>query len=75
MASYSKTHWWSRWEVQHQVLQQFGDVESFLREHDISPATHTKLLDSLSDPQQFAMLKDKLAAVVDIGSYFCESYI
>ena len=61
--------------MQHQVLQQFGDVESFLREHDISPATHTKLLDSLSDPQQFAMLKDKLAAVVDIGSYFCESYI
>ena len=55
MASYSKTHWWSRWEVQHQVLQQFGDVESFLREHDVSPATHTKLLDSLSDPQQFAI--------------------
>ena len=29
--------------MQHQVLQQFGDVESFLREHDISPATCTKL--------------------------------
>ena len=54
--------------MQHQVLQQFGDVESFLREHDISPVTHTKLFDILSDPQQLAMLKVELAAVVDIGS-------
>lgn len=33
MSSYSNTHWWSRWEVQHQVLQQFGDVEPFLQQH------------------------------------------
>ena len=26
MASYSETRWWSRWEVFHQVVQQFGDV-------------------------------------------------
>ena len=25
MATFSKTRWWSRWEVLHQVLQQFGD--------------------------------------------------
>ena len=73
MSSYSKTRWWSRWEVQHQVLQQFGDVEPFLREHDISPATRTKLLDILSDPQQLVMLKVELAAVVDIGSYFVKA--
>ena len=48
-------------------------VESFLREHDISPATRTKLLDILSDPQQLAMLNVELATVVDIGPYFVKA--
>ena len=26
MASYSKTQWWSRWEVYYQIVVQFGDV-------------------------------------------------
>ena len=30
MATYSKTHWWSKWEIMHQVLVQFGDVQAFL---------------------------------------------
>lgn len=30
MATYSETRWWSRWEVYHQVLVQFGDVTPFL---------------------------------------------
>ena len=30
MATYSKTRWWSRWEVMHQIFQQFNDVEPFL---------------------------------------------
>ena len=70
MSSYSNTRWWSRWEVQQQVLQQFGDVELFLARHeDIGPATRTKLLDVLHGPQLIP-LKVELAAVVDIGSYF-----
>lgn len=36
-ASYSETCWWSRWEVFHQIAQQFGDVHPFLQEQmDIS---------------------------------------
>jgi len=27
--SYSATSWWSRWEVYHQLLLLFGDVELF----------------------------------------------
>ena len=51
MPSYSKTQWWSRWELMHQLLQQFGDVEPFLRGHsDVCPNTPTKLMQILSDP-------------------------
>ena len=31
MISYSATRWWSRWEVLHQLLLQFSDVELFLQ--------------------------------------------
>ena len=34
MASYSETRWWSRWEVYHQILLQFGDVTPFLERHN-----------------------------------------
>ena len=71
MSSYSNTRWWSRWEVQNQILQQFGDVEPFLQQHeDISPATRTKILALLRNPQELLSLKLELAAVVDIGSHF-----
>lgn len=30
MRSYSNTRWWSKWEVQKQVYEYFGDVVSFL---------------------------------------------
>ena len=51
MANFSKTRWWSRWEVLHQVLQQFGDVVLFLNTNtDISPATYLiQLLEIFSD--------------------------
>ena len=51
MSSYSKTRWWSRWEVMNQVLVQFGFVEPFLqRNEDIGPSTRTKLPEILTDP-------------------------
>ena len=60
--------------MMHQVLQQFRDVEPFLSRHrDISPATHTKLLNTLSDPQQLLQLKSELAAIIDIGSYYTKA--
>ena len=71
MSSYSTTRWWSRWEVQNQVLKQFGDVEPFLQQHeDISPATRTKLLALLRNPQELLALKVELAAVIDVGYHF-----
>lgn len=74
MATSSKTRWWSRWEVLHQVLQQFGDVEPFLHNNpDISPATRSKLLQILSDPLENSRLKVELAVVIDLGKHFVEA--
>ena len=54
-----------------QVFQMFGDFQPFLTHHvDASPATHSKLLNILNDPQQLLLLKSELAAVIDIGSFF-----
>ena len=48
MASYCKTRWWSRWEILHQLMVQFGDIEPFLSAHsDIGPSLRSKLLDIL----------------------------
>ena len=70
MSCYSKTLWWSKWELMNQLHQQFGDVGPFLKDHsDVCPATHTKLMQIRSAPQQVTLLKLELAAVVDIGSY------
>lgn len=56
------------------LVQQFGDVELFLRDHDdIGLSTHKKLLDIASQPQKMALLKLELATVVDIGSYFVKA--
>ena len=74
MATYSHTQWWSRWEIMQQVLEQFGDVEPFLRENpDLSTATRAKLLEILLNPQQLLILKVELAAVVDIGVHFVKA--
>ena len=78
MATLSKTHWWSRWEVLHKVLEQFGDVELFLRNKvrnnvDISPATRSKLIEILSDQQKCSLLKVELAVVSDLGEHFVKS--
>ena len=74
MATYSKTRWWSRWEIMQQVLEQFGDVEPFLQDNaDVSAATRAKLLEILHDPQQLLLLKVELAAIVDMGVHFVRS--
>ena len=57
MASYSETCWWSRWEVFHQVVQQFGAVHPFLQEQtEISPVTRKKLLQIMANPTENARL-------------------
>ena len=71
MSSYSKTRWWSRWEVMEQVINQFGSIHPFLVENpDISPATRQHLMDILNDPKQLLILKLELAVVIDVGAFF-----
>ena len=64
MASYSKTHWWSRWEILHQLMVQFGDIEPFLKRN---PAFRPKLLEMVTNAQSLAHLKLELVAVIDVG--------
>ena len=74
MASFSDTRWWSRWEVCHQVLWQFGDVLPFLQSNtDFFPATTAKLMQLLSDTQKYSYLQLELAAVVDYGERFVKA--
>ena len=74
MASFSKTRWWSRWEILHQLMVQFGDIEPFLRRNeDIGPALRPKLLEIISNVQTLSQLKLELAAVIDVGEYFVKS--
>jgi hypothetical protein len=71
MASYSKTRWWSRWELMNQVMVQFAFIEPFLQNNeDIGPATRAKLLEILSHPPSMLLLKVELAAVIDLGEHF-----
>jgi len=57
-----------------QVLEQYGDVEPFLQENsDLSPATQSKLLDILHNPQSLTTFKLELAAVVDMGVHFVKA--
>jgi len=68
MSSYSKTRWWSRWEVIKQVMLSFGDVEPFLLENeDIGKSLCPKLLAHFSDCQTKSKLQVEMAATVDWG--------
>ena len=71
MATFSKTRWWSWWEVLHQLLQQFGDVQPFLeRNIDIGAATRPKLLEILTDQRKYNLLRIELAVTIDLGEHF-----
>ena len=73
MQSYSTTRWWSRFEVMHQVMVQFGDIESFLRNEDVSSVTSSKLLKIMCIVQKRLTLQLELAAVIDVGIHFVKS--
>ena len=74
MASYSETRWWSRWEVFHQIVQQFGDVHPFLQEQtELSTTTRRKLLQILEDPVKSSQLQIELAAVIAAGEPFVKA--
>ncbi len=74
MLSYSKTRWWSRWEVLDQLMTYYGDVLPFLEENsDLSPATRGKLLGIVRDTQKSSNLQLELAAVVDAAEAFVKA--
>ena len=71
MTSYTATRWWSKWEIFHQLLVQFGDILPFLeRNVDLSPVSRNKLLAILQNVQKSKLLNIELAAVVDYGEPF-----
>ena len=72
--SYSKTRWWSRWEVIEQMFVMFGDILLFLEDNsDLGPATHTKTLPILHNPQKKAALMLEMAITVDAGKIFVQT--
>ena len=74
MSTDSDTTWWSRWEVYHQLMVQFGDVLSFLESHDeMTSKSHLKLLEFLTDSKKKVFLQTELAAFVDIGELFVKA--
>lgn len=68
--SYSQTRWWSRWEIMKELMELFGDVETFLGQYDQAPATRQKLLQFFQDQQKKEI---ELAVVVDAGMPFVTS--
>lgn len=71
IASYSKTRWWSEWEIVRQMTVQFDYIESFLTANtDVAPS---KLLDILHSTPGVNQLKMELAAVFDIGEHFVKA--
>jgi len=58
------TRWWSRWEMMQQMLEQFGDINLYLRQADFSSSTCAKLLEILDNPQSSLLLCIELAAVL-----------
>ena len=74
MRSYSNTRWWSKWEVQKQVYEYFGDVVPFLRENEnLSPATRQHLLEIIDNPRDLQDLRLELAVIVDAGVQFVKA--
>ncbi len=67
---YSATRWWSKYDVIRQVMDLFGDIQPFLEEASVSPATVDKLLSILQDPQEKKLLQVELAVTVDAGMPF-----
>ena len=74
--SYSKTRWWSKWEVYRQLLVQFGDIKRFLEEASaasVGPQLVSQIQAILSDPEQMISLKLELAITIDLGEHFVKA--
>lgn len=70
---YSATRWWSKYEVMKQLMDLFGDVEPFLEEVTVSPATVEKLLSVFRNPREKKLLQVELAVTIDAGMPFVKA--
>ena len=70
---YSATKWWSKFEVINQLMNLFGDLQPFLEDTSVSPATRGKLLAILQNPQEKAHLMVELAVTIDAGMPFVKA--
>ena len=63
---YCPTRWWSKWEVEKQLLDLFGDLEPFFKNgiEEFSTTTCTKL-EFLTDPVKMGFLQIEFVAIVD----------
>ena len=73
--TFSPTRWWSPYEVLHQVLQFFEDVQPFLEAGTWSPASRHRLVSILTDnhpavDDSSTKLRMQLAAFIDAGKPF-----
>ena len=71
--TYSPTRWWSKFEVIHQLHNNFGDVPIFLHGNDLPAVTSGKLLKILDDEAACRKLKMELAITVDAMEPFVKA--
>ena len=71
--SYSTTRWWSRYEVIKQMHDAFGDVCTFLGNHELPTTTTTKMIDILNSSANCRKLKIELAVTVDVMDPFVKT--
>ena len=71
--SYSKTRWWSKWEVAKQLMELFGDIVPFLEaSEDVGLATRKKMKEILDNARNKTVLMLELAITIDAGRPFVE---
>ena len=69
MKTYSSTRW-SKWEVIHQLLIQFGDIQPFVCASDLESKSKQKLVTFLQDFNKKSLLMVEITSIVDWGEPF-----
>ena len=68
--SYSRTRWWSWWEMLQQLYTLFDHVSPFLQALECSPTVQASLLHVMNSPDDLRCLRMQLAVTVDAGKLF-----
>ena len=62
-----------QFKVMQRVTVQFGDIEGYPKNEDVSSVTSSKLLEIMCDKQRKLALQLELAVVIDIGILFVKA--